>query len=52
MNCPQAIAVLFQVFPYDYKCAELPNYGFNLSLMALDFFAYLGEDFKNFWTFV
>lgn len=30
------------MFPWDYKTAELPGYGFNLSTAAIDFFAWLG----------
>lgn len=30
------------IFPWDYKTAELPTYGFNLSTAFIDFFAWLG----------
>jgi hypothetical protein len=30
------------VFPWDYKTAELPGYGWNLSTGVIDFFAWLG----------
>lgn len=30
------------VFPWDYKTAELPGYGWNLSTAVVDFFAWLG----------
>ena len=30
------------VFPWDYKTAELPGYGWNISTAVIDFFAWLG----------
>jgi stearoyl-CoA desaturase (delta-9 desaturase) len=30
------------VFPWDYKAAELGNYGLNLTTAFIDFFAYIG----------
>lgn len=30
------------IFPWDYKTAELPGYGFNISTAFIDFFAWLG----------
>lgn len=34
---------LQHVFPFDYRAAELPTYVSNLSLMFVDFFAWIGE---------
>lgn len=44
LNKKAKLSIIFhdQVFPWDYKTAELPGYGWNISTAVIDFFAWLG----------